>query len=175
MGSSPEHHTQGFSDMIDQSLFREAMSHIGAAVSIITTDGEAGRAGMTVTAVCSVTDSPATLLVCINRGSRSHDTFLRNGVVCVNVLSGTHQELSGLFASKASQAERFAKATWHKRVTGAPVLQDAIVSLDCRINSITDIGTHSIIFGAIKDIEIRHNDPALVYFRREYHTLGNSQ
>ncbi|MCP9318201.1 flavin reductase [Acetobacter persici] len=160
--------------MIDQTIFREAMSHVGSAVSIITTDGKAGRAGMTVSAVCSVTDSPPTLLVCINRSSRSHDIFLRNGVLCVNILNAAHQELSGLFASKADQETRFLQAVWHRRVTGAPALEDAIVSFDCRIESITDIGTHSVIFSAIQDIEIRHGSPALVYFRRGYHALGTS-
>ena len=85
--------------MTEQALFREAMSHVGAAVSIITTDGEAGSAGMTVSAVCSVTVTPPTLLVCINRNSRLHQTFVQHGVICVNVFNTTNQELLGLLAS----------------------------------------------------------------------------
>lgn len=158
--------------MTEQALFREAMSHVGAAVSIITTDGEAGRAGMTVSAVCSVTDTPPTLLVCINRNSRSHQTFVQNGVICVNVLNTTHQELSGLFASKADQETRFAHTTWHTGKTGAPVLEDSVVSFDCTIDSISEVGTHSVLFCKVKDITIKADCKALVYFRREYHALG---
>ncbi|NLI28136.1 MAG: hypothetical protein GX413_12290 [Acetobacter sp.] len=157
--------------MIDSTLFREAMAHVSSAVSIVTTDGEAGRTGMTVSAVCSVTDTPPTLLVCINRNSRSHDIFLHNGVFCVNVLNADHQELSGLFASKADQESRFSQAIWHKGVTGSPILEDAVVSFDCRIDTISDVGTHSVIFGVIQNIEIRHSCQALVYFRRRYHAL----
>ncbi len=50
-------------NIVDQQTFRDAMSCMGAAVNIITTDGPAGRAGFTASAVCSVTDTPPTLLV----------------------------------------------------------------------------------------------------------------
>ena len=50
--------------------FREAMSQLGAAVHVVTTAGPAGPAGFTATAVCSVSDQPATLLVCLNRRSQ---------------------------------------------------------------------------------------------------------
>ena len=50
--------------------FRDAMARLGAAVNIITTGGPAGRGGFTASAVCSVTDEPPTLLVCMNRGDR---------------------------------------------------------------------------------------------------------
>lgn len=46
-------------NIVDQQTFRDAMSCMGAAVNIITTDGPAGRAGFTASAVCSVTDTPA--------------------------------------------------------------------------------------------------------------------
>ncbi|STR46597.1 flavin reductase RutF in pyrimidine catabolism pathway [Klebsiella oxytoca] len=44
--------------LADKQSFRDAMAHVGAAVNIITTDGPAGRAGFTASAVCSVTDAP---------------------------------------------------------------------------------------------------------------------
>ena len=49
-------------ELADKASFRDAMAHVGAAVNIITTDGPAGRAGFTASAVCSVTDTPPTLL-----------------------------------------------------------------------------------------------------------------
>ncbi len=41
-------------ELTDKASFRDAMAHVGAAVNIITTDGPAGRAGFTASAVCSV-------------------------------------------------------------------------------------------------------------------------
>ena len=58
---------------VDAAQFREAMSRLGAAVHVVTTAGPAGRAGVTATAVVSVSDQPATLLVCLNRLDISYD------------------------------------------------------------------------------------------------------
>jgi len=65
--------------MVSKHAYRDAMARFGAAVSVITTDGPAGRAGFTASAVCSVTDDPPTLLVCMNRGSERHAVFLATG------------------------------------------------------------------------------------------------
>ena len=71
-------------NIVDQQTFRDAMSCMGAAVNIITTDGPAGRAGFTASAVCSVTDTPPTLLVCLNRGASVWPVFNENRTLCVN-------------------------------------------------------------------------------------------
>ena len=58
--------------------YREAMSRLGAAVSVITTDGPAGPSGFTASAVCSVTDAPPTLLVCLNRSASASPLSARS-------------------------------------------------------------------------------------------------
>jgi flavin reductase len=50
--------------------YRDGMARLGAAANIITTEGPAGRSGMTASAAVSVTDDPPTLAVSINRSSR---------------------------------------------------------------------------------------------------------
>ncbi|RMS59348.1 FMN reductase RutF [Pseudomonas syringae pv. aceris] len=91
---------------VSQLAFREAMSSLAAAVNVITTDGPGGRAGFTATAVCSVTDQPPTLLVCINRSASVYDAFMENGTLCVNTLGNGQQDLSSVFGGKSSQQER---------------------------------------------------------------------
>ena len=73
--------------MLDQHTFRQGMANLGAAVNVITTDGGAGQAGFTASAVCSVTDTPPTLLVCLNRSASVLETFKSNQLLCVNTLS----------------------------------------------------------------------------------------
>lgn len=84
----------------DQQTFRDAMACVGAAVNIITTDGPAGMAGFTASAVCSVTDTPPTLLVCLNRGASVWPIFSENRTLCVNTLSAGQEPLSNLFGGK---------------------------------------------------------------------------
>jgi flavin reductase len=156
---------------VSQQAFRDAMAKMAAAVNIITTDGPAGKAGFAATAVCSVTDSPASLLICLNRTASVFETVIANGIVCVNVLSAEHQALSSLFGGKTPVDERFAAADWHVGTTGAPMLSDAMVSFDCVITETLDIGTHRILFCSVKAIEEREASGALLYFKRGYHHL----
>jgi flavin reductase len=152
--------------------FRHAMSRLGAAVNVITTAGSAGRHGMTASAVCSVTDSPPTLLVCMNRRSGSHQVFRDNGNLCVNVLAGHHQVLSTRFATPVDASARFDHEPWTELVTGAPVLADASAALDCRITQISDIGTHSVFFCEVVGVSTASQPGGLVWFDRGYHALG---
>ncbi|MBC3498906.1 flavin reductase [Pseudomonas kermanshahensis] len=158
--------------MVDVSQFRNAMALLGGAVSVITTDGPAGRFGFTASAVCSVTDAPPTLLVCMNRASYSNEQFKANGALCVNVLAGTHQELSGAFANRnLSTEERFATTHWTVLESGAPVMQEALVNFDCRIAQVHEVGSHSIFYCEIQDIRQGGADDGLVYFNRAYHRV----
>lgn len=156
-------------EMRDQ--FREGMSRLGAAVTVLTTDGPAGRHGMTASAVCSVTDTPPTLLVCVNRSNRSHDLFVENGTLCVNVMGADHRELSSLFARSGTE-DRFATGSWTTGVTGAPVLTDAAAAFDCRIRSRETVGTHSVFFCAVEEIALCDADATgLIWFGRDFHHL----
>ena len=113
-------------NIVDQQTFRDAMSCMGAAVNIITTDGPAGRAGFTASAVCSVTDTPPTLLVCLNRGASVWSVFNENRTLCVNTLSAGQELLSNLFGGKTPMEHRFAAARWQTGVTGCPQLEEAL-------------------------------------------------
>ncbi|UFH51023.1 flavin reductase [Pseudomonas sp. KNUC1026] len=161
--------------MVDVSSFRNAMALLGGAVSVITTDGPRGRFGFTASAVCSVTDSPPTLLVCMNRNSNSNEPFKANGVLCVNVLAGTHSELSGAFANKhLAMQERFAATAWTTLESGAPVMLEALVNFDCRIAQVHEVGSHSIFYCQIQGIRQGGAAEGLVYFNRAYHRLGDA-
>jgi flavin reductase len=157
---------------VTQQAFRDAMAVIGAAVHIITTDGPAGAGGFTASAVTSVTDTPPSLLVCINRNVSSFQALIANGVLCVNTLSTAHRDVSRLFSQKVDMAVRFSAARWRAGITGAPLLMDAVASFDCRINDRKDVGTHAVLFCDVLGVTLGGADDALIYHRRAYHGLG---
>lgn len=154
--------------------FRTAMARLGAAVNVITTDGPGGRAGFTASAVCSVSDEPPSLLVCLNRSASVYETFKRNAVLCVNVLGAGHQAISNLFGGKTSMEERFAAASWHVGVSGSPIMAQAGVSFDCRLRQITEVGTHDILICEVLEIHSSQQADSLIYFNRQYHELQTS-
>lgn len=158
--------------MVDVTGFRNAMARLGGAVSVITTDGPDGRFGFTASAVCSVTDSPPTLLVCMNRSSTSNAHFKNNGVLCVNVLSAELREISGVFANRElDSTQRFASTAWTTMESGSPVMEQALVNFDCRITQVHEVGSHSIFYCEVLRIKHGETEEGLVYFNRAYHKL----
>lgn len=159
--------------MIESTDFRNAMSLLTTAVNVITTEGEDGMHGFTASAVCSVTDTPPTLLVCMNQSSRSHTHFVDNKILSVNVLGAQHEKISNAFASsKLSSEDRFKLGAWTTLETGSPILEDALVSFDCDIEQIQEVGTHSIFMCRVVAIKQSQQDESLVYFNRAYHQVG---
>jgi flavin reductase len=155
---------------VDPPQFREAMSQLGAAVHIVTTAGRAGRAGVTATAVVSVSDQPATLLVCLNRRSQIAPILAENLTLCVNTLRAGADPLADVFAgrTKVTMAERFDTGTWSELSTGAPMLTDAVVAFDCRVIEIKAVATHNVVFAGVVALRLGKPGPALVYHERAY-------
>lgn len=158
---------------LDAPTFREAMSRIAAAVHVVTTNGPGGLAGATVSAACSVSDDPASMLICLNRQTRMHTAVLKNRCFCLNTLADEHQEISEAFAGRGNleMPERFAKSAWTDMVTGCPALDTARLSVDCEVFSISEMGTHSIIVGTVADLRMTDPGKSLIYVRRGYKSL----
>jgi len=159
---------------LDRQIFRSGMSRLAAAVNIITTDGAAGRSGFTASAVCSVTDDPPTLLVCMNRSNSHADAFLANRVLCVNTLGAGAEDLSNTFAGMRGLegAERFSVGDWAMLETGAPVLQSASCAFDCDIAEVAGQGTHAVLFARVRAVRLGPDAGGLVYFQRRYHVVA---
>jgi flavin reductase len=155
------------------ALFREAMSRLGAAVHVVTTDGPAGKSGFTATAVCAISDEPATLLVCLNRRSQANRLLHGNGVFCVNTLAAGEEAIADMFAGRtgAVMAERFAVGAWGMLKTRSPVLASAVVALDCRIVEVKVVATHNLFIAGVEAIQHGPLGPALVYHERAYKRL----
>ncbi len=154
-----------------RDAFRDAMARLGGAVTVVTTDGPAGRAGFTASAVCSVSDSPPTLLVCLNRSASVYDIFKMNRSLCVNTLAHDQERIATLFGGRTPMADRFAAATWTTRDTGAPVLGDALATFDCRVTEIVESGTHDVLFCAVLSVSAAPGRNGLIYFARRFHTV----
>ncbi|MHC8287210.1 flavin reductase [Pseudomonas sp. XS1P51] len=155
------------------ATFRDAMARLGSAVHVVTSEGSAGATGFTATAVCSVTDTPPTLLVCLNRNASAYAAVVENGVLCVNTLASSQQALSQAFGGKTPMAERFGHGTWTTLQTGAPVLHGAIANFDCRIVDVMQIGTHDVLICEAVAILSEPESPVLLYVDRSYHSVLN--
>lgn len=157
----------------DAALFREGMSRVAAGVHLVTTDGVAGRAGFTATAVTPVTDDPPSLLVCVNATGRTAQALIRNGVFCVNALAAEDIPIADAFAGRAKLKgqDRFGIGQWETLATGAPVLASSLVAFDCRLTDARLVATHHIVLGEIVAVRLGEARPSLIYRGRHYHSL----
>ncbi|MFG1270310.1 flavin reductase family protein [Xanthobacter versatilis] len=124
---------------------RSGMRHLASGVSIITSrDGET-VVGLTATAVCSVTVDPPRMVVLVNKKVAAADTILASGALCINVLAASQAHLAKVFAGMVEGVfgpARFEHGNWHSRVSGAPVLEGALATFDCRVVKVFDESTH---------------------------------
>ncbi|WP_432761366.1 flavin reductase [Rhizobium mayense] len=158
---------------MDPAHYRDAMSRYAGHVQLVTTALGKERRGVTITAACSVSDDPATILICLNNSNAKNEIFFNSGIFALNALCAHHQKLADAFSGKTNltNEERFAMGKFDTLVTGAPVLTDALAAFDCRVIEVKRASTHNIIFGEVVAVHFSETKPALLYMNRDYHTL----
>jgi DNA-binding transcriptional LysR family regulator len=148
------------------------MSYAACTVNVVTTDGPAGRHGVTVSAMVSVSaDTPQpTLLVCIHQLSPVAAAVLANAVFCVNVLREDQAHISDSFAGRTGVhgEAKFECTHWTRQVTGAPRVVDGLVAFDCRVTASEHVGSHFVVFGQVLDIFVAGAGAPLIYANRAY-------
>ncbi|MFC5068656.1 flavin reductase family protein [Flaviflagellibacter deserti] len=157
---------------VDADRFRDAMSMTASGVTVVTTNGEAGRLGVTVSTLCSLSLEPPSVVLCIHRDSRALPAIVANGVFVANVLGSDQQRVADTFAGRVPELKdnRFGEGEWHALATGAPVLRGSLCSFDCRVAEIFEFGSHRIIAGIVVDLACAGTEP-LVHANRSYQKL----
>lgn len=152
--------------------FKQALQLWASGVTVVTTQSEKyGVQGMTVTAFSSVSANPPQILVCINNAADTGAGIEESRCFAVNVLNAEQQDVSNQFAGGCSQQERFENTAWEPGITGAPILTDSIMSLDCKVVEKVRAGTHWIIIGEVQD-SIRRSGNPLLYYSGNYRQLS---
>jgi len=156
---------------VSPEAFRAALGDWASGVTIVTSRHGDVIHGMTVSAFASVSLEPPLVLVCADQGSETHGVIAASGVFGVNVLTQAQRALSDKFAAAKDEHRRFEGVAWSAAPTGVPLLDEALVSLDCRVEVAHEAGDHVIYVGLVEAIERRDGDP-LLYYRGGYRTLA---
>ena len=157
---------------MDTTLFRNLMRQQAGAVTIIAVGKTGNRTGLTATAMCSLSDTPPMILICVNKNASAHSPIKAEKCFSVNVLAKSQMELAKRFSSKKLEGEaRFDAYAWIKLKTGAPVLKGTIASLDCELADEHVFETHSIFIGRVKDGQFDEKAEPMLYFRGDFRDL----
>jgi 3-hydroxy-9,10-secoandrosta-1,3,5(10)-triene-9,17-dione monooxygenase reductase component len=150
------------------SAFRLAISHFSTGVAVITTRTQAGPAGMTASAVASLSLDPLQLLVCIRTDLPTRAAIEEAGCFAVNVLGDAHEQLALHFATP--RPDKFAGVEIREDYN-VPVLGDAIAHFVCNVAAALPGGDHTIIIGDVVDCDHVPGADPLVYFTRSFSSL----
>lgn len=160
---------------VDPRDYRRVMGRFATGVTVVTAPGPDGPRGMTVSSLTSVSLEPLLALFCVERIARFHDHLLASGVWAVSVLTAAQEPLSRLFAARgrAADAQHLEAVPHHPGpLTGAPLLSDALATLECRTVATHPGGDHTIVVGEVLAVDLPHPDaPPLLYYASGYHSL----
>lgn len=150
--------------------FREALARWASGVTVVATEHEGLRHGMTASAFTSVSLSPSLILVCVDRRTDSCEALQHAAGFGVSLLAAS-QEGEALQMARPGPTKFDGLPFVPGPVTGQPLLAGALAHLECRTYRIDDGGDHLIVIGEVLAVSLSES-PALVYYRRGFHAVG---
>jgi flavin reductase (DIM6/NTAB) family NADH-FMN oxidoreductase RutF len=163
--ADPHHHTHP----PDPRSFRDAIGMFATGVVFITASPNGEPAGLIVNSLASVSLEPPLVSFCPARSSLTWTRMRRAGRFGVNVLGSSHRS----FAIHATPAgsDRFTRVDWHTGLGGAPLLTDALASLECEIVAEHPAGDHWIVVGHVEHVRTSPVNDPLVFFAGAFATV----
>jgi flavin reductase (DIM6/NTAB) family NADH-FMN oxidoreductase RutF len=155
---------------VDQPTFRRVLGSFASGVTVVTAAHAGMYYGSTVASFCSLSLDPPLVLVCLDRRATSHHIIQRAGTFAVNILGQEGQSVSQHFARR--DPDKFAGVAYHLGQIGAPLLDDAVATLECCVVDQFPGGDHSIFVGQVLAAAACDDAQPLVYFRSGYHRLS---
>jgi flavin reductase (DIM6/NTAB) family NADH-FMN oxidoreductase RutF len=155
---------------LDPSAFRTLMGSFPTGVAVVTTrDAGDQLAGMTASALSSVSLEPPLLLVCVDRATDFHQSIEVARHFAVSVLASDQETLSRRFASETP--DRFAGVGYELDDYGLPLLSGAAAHIICQRWDARPAGDHTLFLGLVIAGASYARTP-LVHFRGGYRWLA---
>ncbi|HMT05712.1 MAG: flavin reductase family protein [Solirubrobacterales bacterium] len=136
----------------DRNEFRQTVGLLPTGVTVVSAFQDAGPAGATASAVCSLSLEPMMMLVCLDLGSRSLEVVREAGRFGISVLGEGQRASAELFATKAEQEEKWGSVRWRDRL-GVPIIEGSLARVVCDVAEIIPGGDHVIVTGEVLEVE----------------------
>ncbi len=164
-----------FAEMMDTDVehsFRAAMRRHASGVGIVTTSHADRWFGMTATAIMSLSMDPPSLAMGINQCASMHDSLIDRQAFCVNLLHVSQVDVGDAFARMPSE-DRFSAGDWcTDAASDLPYLSGAQAQIFCRLSSVVEFGTHSILIGEVLETRCRADIDPLLYVNGAFASHG---
>jgi 3-hydroxy-9,10-secoandrosta-1,3,5(10)-triene-9,17-dione monooxygenase reductase component len=145
----------------DQARFREVLGHFATGITIVTATDEGEPVGFSCQSFAALSLDPPMVILAPAKSSTSWPRIARAGSFCVNIL-GEHQE-AVCRAFAVSGGDKFDGVEWTSGVTGSPLIDGSLATVECTLGAIYEGGDHELVTGHVVDMEIGKGSPLLFY------------
>ena len=150
-----------------QDNFRLAMRRYIYSVSIMSNKDNADNPNaITVSSVTSISMDPPSLLICINKSSRIHNSIELGSKFCINLLNNEQEDLSNICSDEDMYDQRFKDENWN--LDSIPFLKNAQANIFCKVDKLTSYHTHTIVVGLVEDANYADEISTLTYVDGNY-------
>jgi flavin reductase (DIM6/NTAB) family NADH-FMN oxidoreductase RutF len=150
-----------------QDNFRLAMRRYIYSVSIMSNKDNADNPNaITVSSVTSISMDPPSLLICINKSSRIHNSIELGTKFCINLLNNEQEDISNICSDEDMYDQRFKDENWN--LDGIPFLKNAQANIFCKVDELTSYHTHTIVIGLVEDANYADEISTLTYVDGKY-------
>jgi 3-hydroxy-9,10-secoandrosta-1,3,5(10)-triene-9,17-dione monooxygenase reductase component len=145
----------------DQARFREVLGHFATGITIVTATDEGQPVGFSCQSFAALSLDPPMVILAPAKSSTSWPRIARAGSFCVNIL-GEHQE-AVCRAFAVSGGDKFDGVDWTPGVTGSPLIDGSLATVECTLGAIYEGGDHELVTGHVVDMEIGKGSPLIFY------------
>ena len=150
-----------------EQKFIDVMRGFAATVNVVSSRKLDERQAMTASAVTSLSLSPPTILVCINKKAAIHEILELDNNFCINILNSEQQEIAEICSGKQEGEVRFEAGTWLDDL-GSPFLYEAQSNIFCKCIETIDQLSHTIFLGEVLNIKNNKKRSPLIYLDGEF-------
>jgi flavin reductase (DIM6/NTAB) family NADH-FMN oxidoreductase RutF len=157
---------------LERQQYRSVVGHFATGVAVITAQGPDGPVGMTANALTSLSLEPLLVLVAFDNSARTLPVVREHGRFAVNILSSEQEAIARVFASKATEHEKFA-GIGYRIEDEVPVIDKAFAWLGLEVAEQHPGGDHTIVIGEVFAMGAAEGEP-LLWYRGGYRELGRT-
>ncbi|MFE6158365.1 flavin reductase family protein [Streptomyces sp. NPDC056486] len=144
----------------DLDVMKQVNRQFITGVTVVTAmDGETPR-GLAVNAFSSISLDPATVAVCVQRTSSTHDCLFRADHLAINILSTDQLDVVGTFATKSD--DKFKDLDWHSGPFGSPLIARSSAQMEVEIRERLQASTHTVFICRVVHAAVEERAP-MVY------------
>ena len=163
------------SDHSSPEQLKQVMRTWITGVAIVTSCQAGVFHGMTVNSFTSVALSPPTVMVALQKSTRTQQAVKAGRAFGVTILSIDQETLAKRFAGQMGEDRpRFTGLETFTLVTGVPLITGGLSHLDCQVVNGFDVGATTVFFGEVLAVKNEADGRApLLYFNRDWRRLAN--